>query len=193
MSTGTVRAASAIVPVAANGLIASTPAGAPRAVEVEQPEREREPAALREAAEDRLAPVEAELRALLVDQRVELGERVGPLVRPDSGRPNSYHMKPGVPGAASGARGSTTAKLAVGVEVRHERAEVALVGAVPVHEQQQPLRAPALDDVGDQRHGAQPTRASVATSFSAMATVVRWVFAFGRSGITDASQTRRPS
>ncbi len=52
----------------------------------------------------------------------------------------SYHMYPGVPGTAIGARGITAANDPVGVEVRQETAEVLLVGSVAVHEQQQALR-----------------------------------------------------
>ena len=56
----------------------------------------------------------------------------------------SYHEYPGVPGAAIGPRGMHRREDAVGVEVGEQPAEILLVGAVAVHEQQQTLRGGSL-------------------------------------------------
>ena len=94
------------------GLIASTPAGRGRSL-ASSAEPEREAGALREAREDRRLAREAERLALLVDQRVELGERL----RRAAGsrrRRTRTRRSPGVPGTAIGARGSTVAKTPSG-------------------------------------------------------------------------------
>ena len=55
-------------------------------------------------------------------------------------RRSRTRRSPALPGTASGPRGKTVANAPSGSRYGQEPAEVALVGAVPVHEQQQPRR-----------------------------------------------------
>ena len=99
---------------------------------------------------------EAVLRALVVEQVVELVERVGerrvgrrrPAAIADRGR---NHGEPGR--RATGPRGRTARKRPSGSRYGQQAAEVVLVGAVAVDEQEHALRGGRSDDVVDQSHG----------------------------------------
>ena len=105
------------------------------------PETERETRTLREAADDRLRAVEAELVALGVEKIVELLERlaVGSLAAVLRGHPVPRETRRA--GHRVRAAREHGGELAVGVDVGEQRAEIALVGAVAVHEQDQSRRA----------------------------------------------------
>ena len=62
----------------------------------------------------------------------------------------SYQAKPG--GAATGPRGQHGEEAPLGIEVREQPAEIALVGAVAVNEQQHPGGLRRADDLVDERH-----------------------------------------
>ncbi len=118
------------------------------------PEREgqRESGALGEATHDGLGTVEAELGALGVEEVVDRSERLGEGVGDVVGLARR-EVEPREPGW----RGDRTTRQdrrepAVGVEVAEQATEVALVGAVPVQEQQEAVGVAAGDDVGDQVH-----------------------------------------
>jgi hypothetical protein len=59
-----------------------------------------------------------------------------------------------MPGNATGPRGKHGDEPPVGIEVREEPAQVALVGAEPVDEEQQAVGLAPANDVRDQRHGS---------------------------------------
>ena len=73
----------------------------------------------------------------------------------------SNQAKPG--GAATGPpRGMHRAEAALRVEIREQTAEIPLVGAVAVNEEEEPCGARRGDDVRDEFHGGQPTAARAA-------------------------------
>ena len=117
-----------------------------------EPERQGQPATLREAADDGLGAVEAVLRARGVEEVVDRGEGAGEFLGDRLGLLRR-EVEPREPGRrGDGAAGQHRRERAVRVEVAEQAAEVALVGAVPVQQQQQTVGVAAGDDVGDQVH-----------------------------------------
>ncbi len=125
-----------------------------RTVARAQRQRERQTGALREAAHDRLAARHAVLGGGLVEQVIELAERR--LERGgDLGRREAEVVpgEPGHPGHGDGPARKHGDEPPVRIEVREEPAEVALVGAEPVDEEQQAVGVAPAHDIRDQRHG----------------------------------------
>ena len=138
------------------GLIASAAFG-PGPIAALEREPEREPAALREPADDRLAARRGRARrpARRGGRRARRARRrsePSPLVAARTCRTRRTRACPAPGyGAARQHHGERT----VGIEVGEQTAEVALVGAVAVHQQREPIRARSLHDVRDQRHAGR--------------------------------------
>ena len=75
--------------------------------------------------------------------------------RPSASPPNVVPGEPGRAGHRERRARQHRRESPVGVEVREEAAEIALVGAVAVHEQQQPFGRRSLHDVRDQGHACR--------------------------------------
>jgi hypothetical protein len=71
-----------------------------------------------------------------------------------AGSPKSYQGEPGHAGQCDGPAGKHGHEPPVGIEVREKPAQVALVGAEPMDEEQQAVGLAPANDVRDQRHGS---------------------------------------
>ena len=122
-----------------------------------QPERQCQARALGEPGEDCLAALETLLGALRVDEGIEGIERGVEAGLVETFRAEIEPREPGRAGRGDRSARQDGGKPTFGIEVGQESAEIALVGAVAVHQEQEPLGARGGDDVGDEFHGRQPT------------------------------------
>ncbi len=138
--------------------------GRPLPVARAQRQRQRQPGTLREPTDHRLVTRHAVLGARGVEEIVDRGQRVGEALRQGDLRVGGVGQGRHVEPRESRRGGDRSARqhrdeATFGIEVAEQATQVALVGAVPVQEQQQAIRSASLHHVRDQIHQVLPSAA----------------------------------